>query len=156
MRTGEYNILSAHGSDTAKNRESLGKIWSLYFINTMSSEYSKQIISWHRIRSIICTTQNKYWWVLLVITLCQLMDKIRPKTWNPSGFFNSILLISCLPMLFWITDIFWNIKTFRMSGLKKLFRTREPQFYKGLFQTSIEVQSGITYSIFLVSIGYEK
>ena len=37
-RTGEYNIVSYHGSATAYNRESLGNVYSLYFINVMSSQ----------------------------------------------------------------------------------------------------------------------
>ena len=36
------------------------------------------------------------------------------------------------------------------------FSTREPQFYKSLFQTNVEVQDGIKYPIFPVPIGNSR
>ena len=43
-----------------------------------------------------------------------------------------------------------------IEWVKENIITREHQFYKRLFQTNIEVQSGIKYPIFPVTIGNEK
>ena len=44
------------------------------------------------------------------------MEHLQPKTGNPLVFFFlSILLISCPPLLFWITKIFCNTKTFKFT-----------------------------------------
>ena len=56
---------------------------SLYFINVMHSQGFKQILSWHRIRSIVCTTQSMTGECWYGRTLYQPMDQIRPKTGNP-------------------------------------------------------------------------
>ena len=40
--------------------------------------------------------------------------------------------------------------------VEEKFSTREPQFYNRLFQTNIEVKSGITYPVFTVPIGNSK
>ena len=43
-----------------------------------------------------------------------------------------------------------------MKWAEENFSTRYPQFYKKLFQTNNEGQSGITYHIFTVPIGNSK
>ena len=43
-----------------------------------------------------------------------------------------------------------------IEWIKENISTREHQFYKRLFQTNIEVQSGIKYPIFPVPIENEK
>ena len=43
-----------------------------------------------------------------------------------------------------------------IEWVEESFSTSEPHFYKKLFQTNIEGQSGITYPIFPVPIGNEK
>ena len=43
-----------------------------------------------------------------------------------------------------------------IEWVEEKFSTREPKFYKRLFQTNIEGQSGLTYPIFSVPIGNAK
>ena len=43
-----------------------------------------------------------------------------------------------------------------IKWVEENFITREPQYYKRLFQTNIEGQSGLTYPIFPVTIGNSK
>ena len=43
-----------------------------------------------------------------------------------------------------------------IEWVEENFSTREPQFYNRLFQTNIEVKSGITYPVFTVPIGNSK
>ena len=108
MRTGEYNIVSAHRADMARSREFLGKMFSIYFINMMSSWYFKHILSWNSKISIICTTKKNDWWVLFGRKLSHIMEQLRPKSGNPLVFFVYLYLINIMSYQCFKQKLSWH------------------------------------------------